>query len=712
MQEPLVYPETAREDIRETIHGVDIADPYRWLEDAGDERVQAWMSAQDEVARAYLDDVPARAGLVERFRELSYYDAPSPPARRGDRYFYMRRHADREKAILYWREGEQGEERVLIDPNLLSADGSVALGGFWPSRDGSRLAYKLNPNNADAAIMYVMDVATGATSTVDVIEGAKYASASWTPEGEGFYYTRLPADPAIPVPELPGHAHVRYHALGTSPDQDPVVFPATGDPRSFVDGQVSRDGRFLLITISHGWNATDVYFKRLELERPARGPHDHAGHAGHAAAGDAPAWQRYGFQPLVAGIPALFYAWPWQGSFYVLTNHDAPRYRVLVADPDHPGRDQWRELVPEGPAVIDEFRIVGNHLVLGYLENACSRMEVRSPDGALVREVALPGIGSVSGMIGNEDEDEAYYLFTSYTEPSQIYRTSIRDGGSTLWARVDVPVDTASFVVEQLWYSSQDGTRVSMFLIRGKDARPDGNNPTILYGYGGFNVSLTPAFSPNIVTWLERGGIYAIANLRGGGEYGEDWHKAGMLLNKQNTFDDFAGAARHLIACGWTSPARLAISGGSNGGLLVGATMTQEPALCAAVICAVPLLDMVRYHLFGSGKTWISEYGSADDPVQLRVLHGYSPYHNVEQGVRYPALLMLAADSDDRVDPMHARKLVAAVQQATASHAPVLLRIERNAGHGGADMIHQQVERSADTLGFLMQVLGMEARVR
>jgi prolyl oligopeptidase len=497
-------------------------------------------------------------------------------------------------------------------------------------------------------------------------------------------------DASIPIADLPGHAHIRYHAIGSDPGADPVVFPATGDPRMFMGAQVSKDGRYLLLTIYHGWNTTDVYFK--DLRRTRRSSRDSDTH---------------GFRPLVTGVPAQFHVQPWRDSFYVLTNHEAPRFRVFKVDPGRPQRDRWREIVAQGEAVLEGMSIVGEHLVLTYLRDAQSRMEVRTLRGRLVRDVALPGVGSVSSMAGNEDEDEGYYAFTSFTQPAQIYRTSIKSGDSALWAQIQLPVDTSQFVVEQVWYPSKDGTRISMFVIRRKDLDPSGQIPTILYGYGGFNINLTPAFSANIVTWVERGGIYALPNLRGGGEYGETWHEAGMLLAKQNTFDDFLAAADYLTGSGWTSSKHLAIWGGSNGGLLVGAALTQAPELFAAALCAVPLLDMVRYHLFGSGKTWIPEYGSADDPEQFRVLHGYSPYHRVQQGVAYPALLMLSADSDDRVDPMHARKFVAAMQWANAGEAPVLMRIERNAGHGGADLVRQQVERSADSFAFLMHVLGL-----
>lgn len=661
------------------------------------------MTAQDTLARDYLAKVPGRETLHKRIAELSYYDAVSPPVTRAGRFFFSRRHADKEKSIIYWKQGEDGAEKVLIDPNTLSPDGSIALGGWWPSYDGRLLAYSLKKNNADAATLYVMAVDSGTTSEVDVIEGAKYALASWTPDNKGFYYTKLPDDPSISVADLPGHAHVRYHTLGSKPELDPLVFPATNDPRTFVSCAVSRDGRYVFASIAHGWNSTDVFVKDLQA------PMARSRKVARAGKEPVPGWQEHGFEPLAVGVNALFEVRAWKGSFYVLTNYQAPRYRIFKVDPKLLAMDKWREIVPEqGDAVLEGMGIVGNHLALTYMHNAHNRLALHSLDGALVREVALPGVGSVSGMIGNPDEDDAYYLYTSFNEPSQIYRTSIKSGASSLWAELDLPVDTQAMVVEQIWYPSKDGTKISMFIIRRTDATPSGDVPVMLYGYGGFNVSLTPSFRTDAVVWLEKGGMVAIPNLRGGGEYGEDWHKAGMLLAKQNVFDDFIYAAKHLIAAGWTKPERLAIYGGSNGGLLVGAAMTQAPELFGAVVCAVPLLDMVRYHLFGSGKTWIAEYGSAEDPEQLKVLHAYSPYHRVQQGKEYPALLMLSADSDDRVDPMHARKFVAAMQWAQAGMAPIVMRIERNAGHGGADMVRQRVEQITDMIAFLTKELAVE----
>ena len=704
----LPLPATPRKDVVDVLHGVSVPDPYRWLEDPTEPTTRAWVGAQDARTRTVLAGLPQRDALAQRFAELFYVDAVSAPYHRGDRYFYTRRHKSQEKAIVYWRAGDDGPEHVLIDPNQLSADGSVSLGGWYPSEDGRRLAYKLKVNNADESTMYVRDVATGEDSAVDVIGGAKYADAQWLPDGSGFYYTWLPTDPAIPVADRPGFADVRLHRLGTPFDDDVVAFPATGSPRTFIGPSVSRDGRWLIIYVQHGWNTTDVWFKDLAAKAAPTGPPVDPGDVKTLATD---AWiaanaRALGFQPLMVGTEALAEVDVHDGVFYVMTNDGAPRYRVFAVDPAHAERAAWREVVPEAEATLESARVMGGHLVLRYLHAASSLLEVRTLAGALVRRIDLPGIGTVDGVVGTTTDDAAWFSFSSYTRPPEIYQTSIASGETTLWAKVDLPVDTSPFVVEQVWYPSRDGTPISMFIVYNKGAKRDGDNPTLLYGYGGFNVSLTPSYASSVVIWLEHGGVYAVANLRGGAEYGEAWHQAGMGANKQNVFDDFVGAAEYLIGEGWTRPERLAIRGGSNGGLLVGAAMTQRPDLFAAVICAVPLLDMVRFHLFGSGKTWIPEYGSADDPAQFKTLLRYSPYHNVTRGVAYPALLMAAADSDDRVDPMHARKFTAEVQWASASGRPVLLRVEQNAGHGGADLVQKTVENYADQWAFLLWQIG------
>jgi prolyl oligopeptidase len=672
----------------QNIHGVDVADPYRWLEAEDSAEVQAWMKGQNAYARRRLESLPGREALSERLRELFYVDALSTPRQRGQRQFYERRHADKEKAIVYWREGTQSEERVLIDPNTLSDDGSISLGIWVPSHGGEKVAYTLKENNADEATLYVMDVATGQVSPSDRIEGAKYAEPSWTPGGDGFYYTYLPTDPDIPVADRPGFAEIRFHALGTDPENDPLVHERTGDPATFAGAWLSRDGHWLFYSVSHGWNATDVYYRDMRVGEQT-------------------------WRPLVVGVDALFSVEAWDDRFYVMTNDGAPRWRVLRVDPSSPDRASWEEVVPESrDAVLENAAVVGGHLALTYLRDAVSQLEVRTLDGELVRRVPLPGLGSSGGLRGNPDQDEAYFSFSSFTRPVEIYRTAISSGETELWSKVELPIDPSPYTVEQVFYPSKDGTAVPMFLVHRKDIPRDGSTPFLLTGYGGFNVSETPSFRSSLYVWLEAGGGYALANLRGGGEYGEEWHRAGMLGNKQNVFDDFIAAAEYLITDGLTRPERLAIRGGSNGGLLVGAALTQRPDLFAAVVCDVPLLDMVRYHLFGSGKTWIPEYGSADDKAAFSWLYAYSPYHHVKAGVAYPAVLLRSADSDDRVDPMHARKMAAALQAASTSNKPILLSIEANAGHGGADRVKKAVEEATDVYAFLMKELGLTPLVR
>jgi prolyl oligopeptidase len=699
-------PETARHDTADTLFGVRVEDPYRWLEPVSAPEVQTWVSEQSAYARRVLDALPTQAELARRFTEILYLDAISPPEVRGGQQFYTRRYKTKEKSILMVRP-EGGEERVLIDPNEMSPDGSVSLGGWFPSWDGKHLAYALRENNADEATLYLRDVASGKDSAVDVIPGAKYAGPSWTPDNAGFYYEWLPPPDGIEVSERPGRTELRYHALGSDPKSDPVIFPATLDPKTFLFGGVSRDGRWLFLGVQHGWNQTDLYVKDARKPRAAVRPLP----ADSQALGSDQRVARYakalGFEPFVVGKDAIFRVSWWDGAFYVRTNLDAPNYRVLKVKPGHLALEDWVEIVPESAAKLDDSSIIGGRLVLSYLKNAASAIELRDLDGKLLRGVDLPGVGSTGGVLGDPDRDEAYFSFTSFTVPNQIYKTSIESGATELWSEVELPIDTRNMVAEQTWYTSKDGTRVSMFVVHQQGIPLDGSHPTLLYGYGGFNIDMTPAFSALAAVWLEHGGVYAVPNLRGGGEYGEAWHRAGMGKNKQNVFDDFAGAAEHLVKLGYTRPERLAIYGGSNGGLLVGAAMTQRPELFGAVVCGVPLLDMVRYPLFGSGKTWIAEYGSPENADEFAALYAYSPYHHVRQGVKYPPLLMMAADSDDRVDPMHARKFTAAVQWATRdSGQPALFRVEENAGHGGGDMVKKRVASSTDIVAFLLDQLG------
>jgi len=671
------YPATRRDDLVDTIHGQPVADPYRWLEDATQPEVEAWMTAQDDFARGKLAALPNRDAIAARLKEVFYFDAVGAPTHRQGRYFYTRKHADKEKMVVYWKQGKTGAEQVLFDPNTWSTDGSSGLGGWWPSRDGKYVAYARKENNADETVTYIRDLATG-QDLADVIPGTKYSGASWPPDSKGFYYTWVPeVGGDVTVADRPGFAEVRFHKLGTDAKADAIVHERTKDPKTFLGGSVSWDGRWLFATIQHGWNSSDLYFKDLKLGAKA-------------------AWV-----PLAAGIDANFDVTVWKNAFYVTTNDGAPRYRVYKVDPKKPARAAWKEIVPQSADTLESTNVVGNMLVLAYLHEVSSTLEIHDLDGKLVRKVALPALGTTGGISGNPDEDTGYFGFSSFTEASVTYETSIKTGKATEWSRVTLPIDTSTMVAEQVRYTSKDGTEIPMFLFHRKDAKRDGSNPVILYGYGGFNVSLTPGFSSSRAVWLERGGMIAIPNLRGGGEFGEDWHKAGMGANKQNVFDDYLAAARWLIDNQWTTREKLAIQGGSNGGLLTGAAETQAPELFGAVVCAVPLLDMIRYDKFGSGATWVPEYGTADDPAQFKTLYAYSPYHRVVDGTKYPATLMMSADHDDRVDPMHARKFAAALQHATSGDDLVLLRIERNSGHGGADAVKQAVEQNADMFAWL-----------
>lgn len=694
------YPPTRADALVDTVHGIKVADPYRWLEDEKDPAVQAWMKAEDDYTRAKLTALPGRAALAKRFHELFYVDSVNVPAMRlvpgahgktTRRFFYTRTHADKEKAILYVKDGEDGQERVLLDPNTWSTDNTVSLGGWYPSRDGKKVVFKQKPNAADEANLIVADVETGKWSDVDRIEGGKYAEPTWMPDGSGFFYEWLPTDPSIKVDERPGYTEIRFHKLGTDPKSDVQVHPKTGDPKTFLAQSLSRDGKYLFIYVLRGWSENDVYVKRMKPNVTPK-----------------PGESGKGLTLIAQGKDARYSVTEWKDQFYISTDEGAPKQHLFKVSAAHPERKNWKEIVAEDKdASLQSFNLVGGELALEYLKNAATELRLYSLDGKFLRNVELPSIGSASNAYGLQDQDDAYFQFSSFTVPRQVYRTNLKSGKTDLWAKVELPIDPSPYAVEQVWYPSKDGTQVSMFLVHRKDLKKDGSHPVLLYGYGGFDISLTPSFKSSLYPWLEAGGVYAMPNLRGGGEYGKAWHDAGRLEKKQNVFDDFIASAEYLVNEGYTKPERLAIWGGSNGGLLVGAAMTQRPDLYGAVICAVPLLDMVRYHLFGSGRTWIPEYGSAEDAQQFQYLYAYSPYHHVKKGTKYPALLMESADHDDRVDPMHARKFTAYVQNATAGNAPALIRIEKHAGHGGSDQVRQMIELYADQFAFLMDRFGM-----
>ena len=685
---PLTYPATKKGNASDVYFGVKVADPYRWLEDGKSRKVRKWLDAENHLAHSYLDALPGRAALEKRYADLLHIETISAPSRAGDRVFFMKRRATDEKAILYWKlAGDPASpEHVLIDPNQFIGTNNAALGAAVPTLDGKLLAYTLRPNNADEATLYVKDIETGRDLPGEVISGAKYADPSWLPDGSGFVYTYLPpADPAAPQ-DRPGLAVVRYHKLGTNPKNDPVLHGKTGDATKFIGADISRDGKWIFFVQQNGWDKNDLYYQPLH---------------GEPTAALAESWR-----PIVVGKPFLYSIEAWKGQGYILTNEGAPHYQLFKVALDALGKAKWQLIIPESPSlVLQGVSVVGDRLVLDELQNVTSQLEIRDLEGKPIRKVDLPGLGSVSELAGEPEHDELYYGFANFTQPPEIFQTSVNDPAQKLWAKVTIPVDPSPYVVEQKFFASKDGTQIPMFIVHRRDMPFDGSTPFVLYGYGGFGLSETPFFSPGYYPFLEAGGGYALVNLRGGGEFGEQWHQDGMLLKKQNVFDDCIGAAEFLINQGYTKPQRLALRGGSNGGLLVGAVLTQRPDLFRAMVCEVPLLDMIRFDKFGSGKTWVPEYGSPENEQQFKALYAYSPYHHVHAGTEYPAVLFCTAANDDRVDPMHARKMAAALQ-ATGSTNPILLRLETQSGHGGGDQVKKTIEYATDIWGFLIYELG------
>jgi prolyl oligopeptidase len=673
----LPYPRSRHVDVVDTLYGTRVSDPYRWLEDASTDEVKGWMQAQAKFASERLTALPDRPALVTRFRELFDIERVGAPMKRKNRYFWTQKDVGKEKDAVFFREGKKGAPAVLLDPNTWSADGSVSLGSYSVSHDGRYVAYQVKKNNSDEATLEILEIGTK-KKLPEQIPGAKYTwRAAWNQRSDGFYYVQVPpVGGAVTVADRPGLAQIKFHRLGTPIEKDPVVREATKDPKTFQSIDASKDGRFLIATVRYGWVKSDVYFQDLRAKTPV-------------------------WRPLVTGQPSIYSVIAHNGRFFVATDEGAPHYRIFAVDPKTPERASWKEIVPERKdATIDDFDVVGGRLALTTIRDVVEHLELYELDGKRALEVTLPEPGSVS-LVGNEDEDEAYFSFTSFARAPEIHELSIKSGKSSLVYATKVPVNSSAVLTEQLFATSKDGTRVPFFVLRPKNVVLDGKAPLWLTGYGGFSRSMTPGFTSGAYPWLERGGIHVVANLRGGGEYGETWHQAGMLHNKQKVFDDFIAVAEELLRKRYTSRERLVIQGGSNGGLLVGAAMVQRPELFRVVLCGVPLLDMVRYHLFGSGKTWMEEYGSPDDPADFRALFAYSPYHHVQRGTAYPSVLLLSADSDDRVDPMHARKF-AALLQTTSTGGPVLLRIELNAGHGGADKIQSLVEQRADSMAFAL----------
>jgi len=675
------YPLTPTVDAVEILHGEAIADPYRWLEDGECAETRAWTEQQNAQTEAYLARFRGRQRIRQRLQELLAIGAISVPAPARGRYLYQRRDGSQNQPVLYLREGVDGEDRVAIDPNALDPAGTTALDWYYPDEQGQLLAYGLSENGSEQSVLHLRDLSTGRVLP-DRIPRTRAADLAWLPDATGFYYTRYPAPGEVPEGEEHYHRAVYFHRLGADPAEDSLIYQPV-EKEHWPGVGVSPDGRWLLIFVARTFDQTDVYLQ-------------------DRIAGTAPV-------PVARDLPATFEGEIAHGRLFLRTNLEAPTYRIYEIDPEHPGRSTWRALVsPRPDAVLDGMRVAGNRLVLTYLERASSRLRLADLEGRILQEVQLPTLGSLFGVGAEWDGREVFYGFSSYTVPPSVYRIDLETGLQSLWRRVDADVDPERFEVVQTSFPSRDGTSVTMFVVHRKGLLRDGRHPTYLTGYGGFNISMSPAFSRSLLLWLEHGGIVAVPNIRGGGEYGESWHQAGMLANKQNSFDDFIAAAEWLIREGYTTPERLAAAGGSNGGLLMGAVLTQRPELFRAIVIQVPLLDMLRYHRFLIARLWIPEYGSAEDPEQFAWLRAYSPYHHVRPGVPYPAVLLATAESDTRVDPMHARKMTARLQTATASSRPILLRLESRAGHGAGKPLSKVLDELSDTWTFVFSELGVE----
>jgi prolyl oligopeptidase len=669
---PAQPPPTKVEPVTETLHGVAITDPYRWLEDQDSPATRAWIDQQMSYTQAAIRRIPQRERLHRRLSQLMRVETRSVPTARAGRYFVQKREPNQSQYVLYVRQGANGPDQVLLDPNPLSPDHTTSMVLLDISDDGKLAAYGLRQGGADENTLAFRDVDTR-QDLPDFFPAARYFSVAITPDKTGVYYVKM----------LDEGPRLYYHVMGSDPGHDAVVFGEQFGPGQLGGCDISSNGRWLFCQIYTGssGDVVDVYAKDLR----AGGP----------------------MTPIAVGMNAGFNVDVGGDRMYMMTNWNAPNWRILAVDLTQPARENWKEVVPERKSVVDSFTVVGGKLAVTWLENVHSRVEILNADGAFVRELKLPSLGVSGGPFGLWESDEAFYTFNTLGRPTAIYRYSMSRGTQSVWFQTRVPFDPRSIEVKQVWFSSKDGTRIPMFLAHKKGIARDGSHPVILTGYGGFNLSQLPSSSSTALAWIDMGGVYALANLRGGGEFGEEWHKAGMLANKQNVFDDFIAAAEYLIREGYTRPQKLAIWGGSNGGLLVGAALTQRPDLFQAVICGAPLLDMLRYDKFKVARFWVPEYGTADDPEQFRILYKYSPYHRVEQGTKYPAVMLVTGDSDTRVDPLHARKMAALLQAATASGRPVLLHYDTKAGHSAGLPLDRLIDTTADELAFLVWQLGV-----
>lgn len=680
------YPATATVQHVDTYHGVDVADPYRWLEDdvRESDAVQEWVEAQNEVTFAYLASIPERDVIEERLKELWDYERYGMPVKEGGRYYYSYNNGLQNQNVIYTQADLDVEPELLIDPNSWSDDGTVALATYFPSPDGRHVAYLVQDGGSDWRTARIMKVDSGSVLD-DNLEWLKFTGLSWAKDGSGFYYSRYPAvESEAKFQSLNMNQAVYFHRLGTPMSDDALIYAQPDNPEWGYTATVTDDGLHLVITV---WKGTDDRYQIVHqvLTDPDAEP-----------------------EILIEGFDNDYTLVGNVGNeLYFRTNKEAPRNRLIAIDVDNPDPESWREVIPQAADVLNDVSLVGGKIIAEYMQDAQTVVKIFDLSGDQSGTVNLPGIGTAAGFAGKLDDPETFFVYTSYNTPTTVNRLDVETGAVTVFRKPEVHFDSNDYIVKQVFYESKDGTRVPMFISHRKDIELDGNTPTMLYGYGGFNVSQTPGFSITRLAWMEMGGVYAVANIRGGGEYGEEWHKAGTKLQKQNVFDDFIAAAEYLVAEKFTNPAKLAIFGGSNGGLLVGAVTNQRPDLFGAAIPAVGVMDMLRFHEFTAGRFWVDDYGSSENPEEFQALYAYSPYHNAQPGTDYPAILVTTADTDDRVVPGHSFKYAAAMQNAQRGEAPVLIRIETRAGHGAGKPTDMIIRDYADRWAFLLANLDM-----
>lgn len=678
------YPVARKSGQVDNYHGVMVADPYRWLEDLDSDETRSWVDAENKLSFGFLEAIPARSVIKDRITKLWNYEKFGVPFRQGNRYFYTRNSGLQNQSVLYTVTSLDAQPQLVLDPNTLSADGTVAVSGLQVSDDGKLLAYSLSASGSDWQEWKVRDIETGKDLSDD-LKWVKFSDVSWTRDSRGFFYARYDEPTGDTLKETNYFQKLYYHKLGSSQSDDVLVYERPDQKDWLFGGTTTEDGNYLVITINQGTDVkTRVYYKDLRAK-------------------DAPPVK------LLDDFDAAYSFIGNDGSrFWFQTDLNSPRGKVVEIDINRSNRSDWKVVIPESKETLQAVTLVNHKFILNYLSDAYTRVKIHDTSGKFLTDVEFPGIGSAEGFSGKQNDKETFYSFTGFTTPTTIYRYDLVTGRSTVFRQPKVDFNPGDYETKQVFYKSKDGTKVPMFITHKKGLKLDGNNPTYLYGYGGFDISLTPAFSVGNLVWMEMGGVFAQPNLRGGGEYGEDWHQAGMKLKKQNVFDDFISAAEWLIENKYTSTPKLAIGGGSNGGLLVGAALTQRPDLFGAALPAVGVMDMLRFQKFTIGWAWVSDYGSSDNADEFKALYAYSPLHNIKLGISYPATLVTTADHDDRVWPGHSFKFAATLQAAQAGNAPVLIRIETKAGHGAGKPTSKVIEEIADRWAFLVKTLDMK----